>query len=110
MEHILTQREVCVLIRISYPTLARWLTAGTFPQPINSRGKGKKLLWSQDAITQWIHQQQSTPSSVTLSKVNSVQRKQEAAKSFEQRQLTAQKILERHRQQSDKNEINSDTE
>lgn len=94
MDPLLTQREVCALIRISYPTLARWLTAGTFPKPVNSRGKGRKLLWTQSVIEQWMNQQ-STPSNAKAP-LDSRSAKREV-KAFEERQKKASQALDRHR-------------
>ena len=95
MKQLLTQKEVCALARISYPTLARWLTAGTFPQPVN--GRKKKLLWSEQQITDWMNRQ-SSPCCPTLPDVSFSQRKRDA-KSFGQRQEAAKQALDRHRRQ-----------
>ena len=52
MEKLLTTKEVCELVRVKYPTIDRWLKAGTFPKPIT--GRGRKLLWTQESIETWM--------------------------------------------------------
>ena len=88
MKKLLTQGEVCELLRMRYGTLNRMLNAGGFVAPVN--GRGKKLLFDPDAVEAWIksRQQQVAPAA------NS-QRKRDK-KSFEQRQAAADAALQRH--------------
>ena len=44
-----------IVVCLSYSTLCRMMNAGTFPQPVN--GRGRKLLWTQSAIAAWMCQQ-----------------------------------------------------
>lgn len=92
MEKLLTLQEVLELIRVSYPTIRRWMKAGTFPASIN--GKGRKLLWTQSAIESWINRQ-STP--VSDSVVPTPRKHRQEDKSFLARQEAARAALERHR-------------
>lgn len=91
MNRLLTQKEVCALVRITYPTLCRWLNTETFPQPVN--GRKRKLLWTEQSISEWMNRQVSqiiTPS-ITYSKE---QRQQDRAR---QRNVElARQALERH--------------
>ena len=94
MNRLLTQQEICELTRISYPTLARWLTAGTFPQPIN--GRGKKLLWSQAVIEEWINNRQ-TAQKPEVDVTSSAKKLKRGDQEFRNRQEAAEKALvERH--------------
>lgn len=93
MNRLLTQQEICELIRISYPTLARWLTAGTFPQPIN--GRGRKLLWTEDAIQDWIRHRQSTVTPPV--QITTVKQRKRQERAYQERQQRAEQALQRHR-------------
>ena len=86
MERLLTVREVTELLRISYPTLYRWLKAGTFPQPIN--GRGRKLLWHPADVERWSNYRQPDSGASARSKLN--------AKSWKQRQESASARLSQH--------------
>ena len=90
MNKLLTQRDLCELLRVQYSTLNRWLNAGTFPQPVN--GRGKKLLFDPAAIEDWIksRQQSAAPAFTSPAK------RRRDKKSFEQRQTAAQAVLQRH--------------
>ena len=46
------RREVMELIRISRPTLYRWLQPGTFPKPIEIGPQ--KIAWRRDDVIDWI--------------------------------------------------------
>ena len=91
MNRLLTQQEVCDLLRISYPTLYRWMNSGTFPAPVN--GRGRKLLWTQDAIEEWTNRQ----SPVNAPTPAGAAKKRRERKSYEQRQALAEAALRRHR-------------
>jgi len=56
MKRLLTQGEVCELLRCSYSTLCRMMNAGDFLSPIN--GRGKRLLFCSDAVEKWIQARQ----------------------------------------------------
>lgn len=92
MEKLLTLQEVLEFVTVSYSTIRRWVSTGTFPQPLN--GRGKKLLWTQSAIESWIDRQ-STP--VSPSEVAPPRKQRQAEKSFLERQEAARAALERHR-------------
>lgn len=97
MNRLLTVRDLCDLLTITYPTIYRWIKDGTFPEPVN--GRKKKLLWSKDSIEEWMNRnQQSTPDNTVSHKVDTPAKQQKReAKSFEQRQTAARQVLERHR-------------
>jgi len=92
IEKLLTLQEVLELTTVSYPTIYRWLNAGTFPQPVN--GRGRKLLWTQSAIISWMNQQ-STPVSNPI--VTTSKERRQAEKAYQARQENARAVLERHR-------------
>ena len=92
MEKLLTVRDVTKFVRLSYPTLHRMMNAGTFPVPVN--GRKRKLLWTQDAIEQWVNRQ-SVPNNAVLPPVNPRQQKREV-KALEQRRESARQTLLRH--------------
>ena len=96
MNRLLTQWEVCEFLRISYSTLCRWLNAGTFPQPVNGRGRGKKLLWTQDAITQWMNRNSESIDIAPLVNVCNPSKLKREAREWEERQRLAKATLERH--------------
>ena len=86
MERLLTVREVTELLRISYPTLYRWLKADTFPQPVN--GRGRKLLWHPADVERWSNYRQPSAESATTGR--------SSAKSFQRRQESARAVLAKH--------------
>jgi len=56
MEALLTIQDVMYLLRVSEPTIRRWLAEsrtgiGNFPKPINIMGR--KLLWHPTDIEKW---------------------------------------------------------
>ena len=91
MGKLLALPEVLALTRISYPTINRWLKAGLFPQPIN--GRGRKLLWTQASIEQWMSRPVAPMGNVAA--VFARQRRREE-KEFERRQEAARQALEQH--------------
>ena len=93
MEKLLILREVLELTRVSYPTISRWLKTGMFPQPVN--GRGRKLLWTQDSIAQWMNRQ-SEP--VIIPVITTPKERRQADKAYQTRQEAARIALERHRQ------------
>ena len=94
MEKLLTQREVCELLRISYPTLNRKMNAGDFVPAVN--GRGKKLLFDPDTVRSWIKsQQQIAPTSASPNVSNPAHQKREEI-AYRDRQKAAQKVLARH--------------
>lgn len=92
MNRLLTQQEICELIRISYPTLARWLTAGIFPQPIN--GRGRKLLWTQATIEEWMNRRQSA--AAPMVKTLTTRQRKKLEREYLERQQRAAAALQRH--------------
>ena len=92
MEKLLILQEVLELTRVSYPTISRWLNAGTFPQPVN--GRGRKLLWTQGSIEQWMNRQ-SVPISIPV--ITTPKERRQAEKAYQARQEAAHAALERHR-------------
>ena len=65
MQSLLTLQDLLPLLKVSEPTLRRWLAetrkgTGSFPMPIN--GFKRKLLFHPDEIERWAGcRQQSTP-------------------------------------------------
>ena len=62
MQPLLTIPDLVVLLRVSEPTLRRWLSEsrkgiGNFPKPVN--GFKRKLLWNPAAIERWVAFQNS---------------------------------------------------
>ena len=93
MNRLLTRKEVCALVRSSYPTLCRWLDAGLFPQPVN--GRKRKLLWTEQQIEEWMNRQSAPVNATPLPNVSPSQQKRET-KAFQQRQEAARQTLLRH--------------
>jgi len=93
MNKLLTQQEVCELVRISYPTLYRWLKLETFPPPVN--GRGRKLLWTQDAIEEWMSRS-ATPSDRNNADSPPDKSERQRAREFIERQERARRVLEQH--------------
>ena len=91
MEKLLTLHEVLELTTVSYPTIRRWVVAGTFPKTVNEKGK---LLWTQESIETWMNRQ-STPVSNPI--VTTFKERRQAEKSYQARLQAADAVLERHR-------------
>lgn len=95
---ILLIGEVANLLRVSVPTINRWLRQarlgqGTFPLPISAKKcKGR---WLSTDIDAFLHMQ-STSQTPALPDVSSPQRSRKT-QSFKQRQDAARAALERHR-------------
>ena len=92
MEKLLTLKEVTEAICLSYQTLNRLMSAGTFPQPVN--GRRRKLLWTQSSIEEWMNRN-ATLQPATAPIRPSKRRQQD--KDYRSRQEAAAKALERHR-------------
>jgi len=94
-QRVLLISEVAILLRIAPVTVYRHLAQsrqgiGLFPLPISANGG--KLRWNADDIERYIQSQSNiAPPNVG----NPVQLK----KTFEQRQIAAQRVLDRHRKQ-----------
>ena len=95
MTKLFTQGEICALLRISYQTLCRWMNAHAFPLPINGRGRGKKLLFTEQSVLEWIHRH-NAPVDTTPPIVSPAKQQKREAKAFNQRQEAARQTLERH--------------
>ena len=94
MKRLLTQGEVCELIRCSYSTLCRMMNENRFVTPVN--GRGRKLIFCSDAVGNWIKARQQQAESTVSSPFPSKQKKQDKER---KRRLEAAHIaLEKHRQ------------
>ena len=51
---LLTYEEVCVLTRLSLPTLRRYVAAGKFPAPIRPLPAGKSVRFRAVDVHQWM--------------------------------------------------------
>ena len=91
MKKLLTQKELCELLSISYPTLNRMMNDGRFIQPVN--GRGKKLLFDHDAVDAWLSEKNRAPPQVSVPPGRS---EKQRARDFAERQERAQRALERH--------------
>jgi predicted DNA-binding transcriptional regulator AlpA len=68
---LLSKREVVERIGVSYPTIWRWMRAGTFPRGL---AVGERTMWRSDDIAGWLANLQqrrlkgdrSTPANVGL--------------------------------------------
>ena len=94
---ILLIGEVASRLRVSIPTINRWLHMtrkgqGAFPLPISAKGcKGRWLSTDIEAFLQSL----STSDNATFNVCDSSQQKRES-KTFGQRQESARQALERH--------------
>jgi len=96
MKKLLTMRETCELLRISYSTLHRWLNARAVPMPVNGRGRGKRMLWSEESLLAWVNRHSEQPAPAPPSVSSQTHRNRET-KSFQERQRLAAETLQRHR-------------
>jgi len=92
MQKLLTVKDITELLQISYSTLYRWLKAGSFPAPIN--GRGKKLLWHPSQIEEWSNYRESQ-ATTSATDTNPTKRKQRD-KDYHERQRKADIVLRRH--------------
>jgi len=93
MDKLLTVRDACALLCVSYPTIYRWLRDGRFPEPVN--GRGRKLLWTQATIEQWMNQKSTSGNTTSPSFSIPVRQKQEK-KTMQHRSEVAQSVLAKH--------------
>ena len=91
MNKLLTVRDLTDMLQVSYPTLYRWLNAGSFPAPLT--GRGRKLLWTQSAIEEWMCRPSTLIENTTPSTATEQRRERKA---YEQRQEAAKATLARH--------------
>ena len=94
MRRLLTQGEVCELLRCSYSTLCRMMNAGYLVPSIN--GRGRKLLFDPDAIEAWIQARQQTVIPAVSSPPPTKQKQPD--KDRKRRLQAARETLEKHRQ------------
>ena len=88
---LLTKPEVLDRLRISYPTLHRWVQTGRFPKPIGYR----KLLWSEKQVNDWIDRVPPDGEPVSTLVATLTERKKKK-KAFDQRQEAAAAKLLQH--------------
>jgi len=91
MEKLLTLKDVTEAVCLSYQTLHRLMKAGAFPQPVN--GRGRKLLWTQSSIEDWMNRNATSQPATTPVRPS----KRQQDKEYRNRQEAAEKALERHR-------------
>ena len=91
MNKLLTQADVCELLRIKYGTLYRMLNTGDFVPPVN--GRGRKLLFDPAAVEAWIKSRQATTATAPPN-VNSPIREMN---DYQKRQKLAAQTLQTHR-------------
>lgn len=48
---LLRKAEVLEMVGVSYPTIWRWVRAGSFPKPISM---GERSMWVMDEVQAWI--------------------------------------------------------
>ena len=78
------------LCHVQYSTIHRWRKKGDFPEPVT--GGGKKLLWSETQIIQWMNQHNTT----TVLTAPCLKQQKANQKAFEQRQVAAKAAIQRH--------------
>jgi Predicted transcriptional regulator len=88
---LLTIEDVMSLCHVGYSTIHRWRKSGDFPEPVT--GGGKKLLWTESQIIQWMGRHNTVVKPLTVSPSTQQRKKQ---KSFEQRQEVAKAVLQQH--------------
>ena len=99
MRKLMTQGEVCELLRISYSTLCRMMNAGNFLNPVN--GRGRKLLFCSEAVEAWINARQSQQAIMPAGIIPNPAKKQKQRDKDKQRRLeNARAALERHRKKT----------
>ena len=96
MTRLLTKKELCELLNVSPQTLYRWVDNCTFPAPINGRGRGKKLMWGEQQIEEWINRQSAPIQSPAVTSPS----KQQQDKN--RRLKAARASLENHRKEMKK--------
>jgi predicted DNA-binding transcriptional regulator AlpA len=51
---LLTKRDVMVRVGVTFPTIWKWMRAGTFPRSRRlGSGKGAKVVWYESEIDAW---------------------------------------------------------
>ena len=98
MQKLLTVAEVLDRIRISRPTLGRYVKLARqgesdFPLPVQTGAKTKRL-WHPAALELWVEGRQSSPVANTTAISPKQQRRTE--KTYQQRQEAAWQVLGRH--------------
>jgi len=89
MEKILTQAEVCELLRIKPGALYRWRKSGDFPESI---GVGA-LRWTEQQIIEWLNRKSAPVPDVT----NHATKRKQQDKDRKRRIQAARLSLERHK-------------
>ena len=93
MRKLLTQKELCELLRIKYSTLYRMMNDGRFEvRPVN--GRGNKLLFDSDAVETWIKSRQTPVAHAAGIRIAKNEKKH--ARDFAERQQRAADALQRH--------------
>ena len=54
VEQLLTTKDLCKLLQVSWRTLMRWQATGQIPQPIKVAGRTHR--WRREAIEQFLDQ------------------------------------------------------
>ena len=105
---VLTRKEVLARVPISDSTLTRWINANLFPPSLT--GRGRKQLWAESQIEQWI-EQQSAPTPVVPA-ISPIKEQRWEAKEFAARQADAKARLMSHSvgRRSPRKQNNSDAE
>ena len=92
MKKLLTRKELCELLGISYSTLNRLMNAGEI---IPVFGRGRKLLFCPDAVDALIRSRQSSPPSSPPAS-NPAKQNRRAESDFAARQSAAKNRLLTH--------------
>jgi len=101
MKRLLTQGELCELLRIKYSTLCRMLNAGDCVSPVN--GRGRKLVFDPDAVEAWLKSRQSQMIPAVTSPIPTKQKQREKDRKRRLEQARAA-LEERHRVATKKGE------
>jgi predicted DNA-binding transcriptional regulator AlpA len=52
---LLTKHEVCARVKVTFPTIWKWMRAGTFPRSRElGAGKSSKVVWLEAEVEAWM--------------------------------------------------------
>jgi len=96
MKRLMTQGEVCELLRCSFSTLSRMMNSGDFLNPVN--GRGRKLVFDPDTVEAWIKARQQPLQAIMSAGVvpNPAKQKQRDKNKIRRLEM-ARATLDRHR-------------
>lgn len=94
MEKLWTLPEVLKMRRVSYATLSKHWKTNLFPKPLS--GKGKKLVWAESQIVDWLHRHSTSEQTAPPNVGSPAKQLKQETKTWNERQKQAKDALARH--------------